>query len=48
MSNLKEAELVTFDVAPGDYRHWRLTIDGRIATLAMDVNEDAGLLPATS
>ena len=45
MSNLKEAELVTFDVAPGDYRHWRLTIDGRIATLAMDVNEDAGLRP---
>jgi benzoyl-CoA-dihydrodiol lyase len=45
MPNLKEAELVTFDVAPGDYRHWRLTIDGRIATLAMDVNEDAGLRP---
>ncbi len=45
MSNLKEAEFVTFDVAPGDYRHWRLTIDGRVATLAMDVNEDAGLRP---
>src|ERR1700759_4896330 len=45
MSNLKEAELVTFDVTPEEYRHWRLTIDGRIATLAMDVNEDAGLRP---
>ena len=45
MSNLKQAELVTFDVAGGEYRHWRLTIDGRIATLAMDVNEDGGLRP---
>ncbi len=45
MPNLKEAELVTFDVAPGEYRHWRLTIDGRVATLSMDVNEDAGLKP---
>ena len=45
MPEVKEAELVTFDVAPGEYRHWRLTIDGRIATLAMNVNEDAGLRP---
>lgn len=45
MPDVKEAELVTFDAAPGEYRHWRLTIDGRIATLAMDVNEDCGLKP---
>ncbi len=45
MSNLKQAELVTFDVAGGEYRHWRLTIDGRIATLAMNVDEDGGLRP---
>jgi len=45
MPEVKEAELVTFDVAPGEYRHWRLTIDGRIATLAMNVNEDAALRP---
>ncbi|MFZ0312405.1 MAG: 2,3-epoxybenzoyl-CoA dihydrolase [Candidatus Korobacteraceae bacterium] len=45
MPDVKAAELVTFDVAPEDYRHWRLTIDGRIATLAMNVNEDAGLRP---
>jgi len=45
MPDVKEAELVTFDVAPGEYRHWRLTIDGRIATLAMNVNEDAALRP---
>lgn len=40
-----EAELVTFDAPEGGYRHWRLTIDGRIATLAMNVNEDAALRP---
>src|ERR1700753_2298751 len=45
MPELKEAELVTFDVTPGEYRHGRLAIDGRIATLAMDVNEDCGLKP---
>jgi len=45
MPEVKEAELVTFDAPAGDYRHWRLTIDGRIATLAMDVNEDCGLKP---
>jgi len=36
---------VTFDVAEGEYRHWRLTFDGRIATLAMNVDEDGGLRP---
>jgi benzoyl-CoA-dihydrodiol lyase len=45
MSTVNEKELVTFDVAPGEYRHWRLTVDGRVATLAMDVNEDCGLRP---
>ena len=45
MLTVNERELVTFDVAGGDYRHWRLTIDGRVATLAMSVDEDAGLKP---
>jgi len=44
MLNLKESELITFDVTR-EYRHWRLTFDGRVATLAMNVNEDAGLKP---
>src|SRR5271166_4284584 len=45
MLTVNEKELVTFDVAAGEYRHWRLTLDGRVATLAMDVNEDCGLKP---
>jgi benzoyl-CoA-dihydrodiol lyase len=39
------SELVTFDKASDQYNHWRLTIDGRIATLAMDVKEDCALKP---
>jgi benzoyl-CoA-dihydrodiol lyase len=34
---------VDFRTEPGRYRHWRLTVDGRVATLAMDVREDGGL-----
>jgi benzoyl-CoA-dihydrodiol lyase len=46
MASLNEvAELVTFEVAPGSYKHWRLHVDGRIATLTMDVNEDSALRP---
>src|SRR6202163_4233902 len=36
---------VTFDTTPERYRHWRLAVDGRIATLALDVDEDAGIRP---
>jgi benzoyl-CoA-dihydrodiol lyase len=34
---------VVFETSPAEYRHWRLSIDGPIATLGMDVREDAGL-----
>jgi len=36
---------ISFETDPFQYRHWRLTFDGPIATLAMDVKEDAGLRP---
>jgi benzoyl-CoA-dihydrodiol lyase len=35
--------MLTFDTAPDRYQHWQLSFDGPIATLAMDVREDAGL-----
>src|SRR4026209_2182398 len=35
--------MITFDTRPDAYRHWKLTVDGAIATLSMDVREDAGL-----
>jgi benzoyl-CoA-dihydrodiol lyase len=37
------AERVSFQVEPSRYRHWRLTVDGAVGTLAMDVDEHAGL-----
>ncbi len=45
MAEVMEKQLVTFDAAPETYRHWKLKVDGRVATLLMDVNEDAGLRP---
>ena len=34
---------VSFDTDPTRYRHWRLSCDEAIATLSMNVQEDAGL-----
>ena len=36
---------IDFRTEPARYRHWKLTFDGAIATLSMDVQEDAGLSP---
>jgi benzoyl-CoA-dihydrodiol lyase len=36
---------VTFETSPDQYRHWKLTFEGPVATLSMDVQEDAGLSP---
>jgi benzoyl-CoA-dihydrodiol lyase len=35
--------MIDFQTAPERYRHWKLTIDGGVATLAMDVQEDQTL-----
>ena len=36
---------VDFRTHPGQYRHWRLSCDGPVATLTMDVDEQGGLVP---
>jgi benzoyl-CoA-dihydrodiol lyase len=36
---------VDFQTEPSCYRHWKLSIEGRTATLALDVQEDAGIRP---
>ncbi len=36
---------VRFQTSPERYRHWRLDIDGPVATLTMDVDEQGGLVP---
>jgi benzoyl-CoA-dihydrodiol lyase len=35
--------MITFDRHPDSYRHWRLTFDGPVATLTLDVDEDGGI-----
>src|SRR5438132_10653302 len=35
----------SFEPRPDRYKHWKLSFDGPIATLSMDVQEDAGLSP---
>ncbi len=34
---------VSFDTEPGRYRHWRMSVDGPVATLTLDVAEDGGI-----
>jgi benzoyl-CoA-dihydrodiol lyase len=38
-------ERVEFRVSPDRYRHWRVSYDGQVATLMMDVDEQGGLVP---
>ena len=38
-------EPVSFQTEPSRYRHWRLSTDGAVATLVMDVDEQGGLRP---
>src|SRR5437764_1196488 len=45
MQNTATKDLVLFSTEARDFNHWKLTIDGRIATLAMNVDEDGGLRP---
>jgi benzoyl-CoA-dihydrodiol lyase len=36
---------VEFRTTPAGYRHWRVDVDGPVATLSMDVDEQGGLVP---
>jgi len=37
------ASFIDFQTDPQRYRHWKLAVDGEVATLTMDVDEDGGL-----
>jgi len=37
--------MITFDTRPDRYKHWRLTCEGQVATLTLDVDEQAGIVP---
>ena len=36
-------DFIDFQTDPSRYRHWKLRVDGDVATLAMDVDENGGL-----
>jgi len=40
-----ESAFVNYETSPERYRHWRVTYGGTIATLSLDVQEDAGIQP---
>jgi len=37
--------MIRFDTDASRYNHWKLSFDGEIATLALDINEDKGIAP---
>jgi benzoyl-CoA-dihydrodiol lyase len=43
--NSADSDFVDFQTSPSHYRHWKLSIEGRIATLLMSVQEDGGIRP---
>jgi benzoyl-CoA-dihydrodiol lyase len=45
MADTGDRVLVDFRTEPARYKHWKLSVDGPVATLAMDVKEDGGLKP---
>jgi benzoyl-CoA-dihydrodiol lyase len=40
-----ERELVSFATEPAKYQHWTLSVEGDIARLKLDINEDGGIKP---
>jgi benzoyl-CoA-dihydrodiol lyase len=45
MTDAPDRARVEFRVSPGHYRHWRVSCDGPVATLTLDVDEQGGLVP---
>src|SRR5258708_4457144 len=43
MSEGERRRPVEFETDPARYRHWKLSFDGPVATLALDVAEDGGI-----
>ncbi len=41
----QERELVSFATHPSKYQHWTLSVDGDVARLKLDINEDGGIKP---
>ena len=44
-SDTRPQRVASFHAHPSTYRHWKLAVDGAVATLTMDVKEENGLRP---
>jgi benzoyl-CoA-dihydrodiol lyase len=44
-TSMSNSPRVDYQTSPAQYRHWKLSFDGSIATLAADFDENAGLRP---
>jgi benzoyl-CoA-dihydrodiol lyase len=45
MSPVEASPRVDYRIEPSDYRHWKLRVEGAVATLALDIAEDGGIRP---
>ena len=45
MFKLDDREMVNFQTHPSRYLHWTLAVDGEVARLKLDINEDGGIKP---
>ena len=41
----QERDMVSFATHPAKYQHWTLSVDGDVARLKLDINEDGGIKP---
>ena len=41
----QEREMVSFATHPAKYQHWSLAVEGDVARLKLDINEDGGIKP---
>ena len=41
----QEREMVSFATHPARYQHWTLSVEGDVARLKLDINEDGGIKP---
>ena len=42
-SSAKVTRVHSFQTHPDEYRHWKLSVDGDVATLLLDIQEENGL-----
>ncbi len=42
---MSSAPRVSYQTSPSQYKHWKLSCDGAVATLAVDIDENGGLVP---